>query len=86
MTTQTIIVKESMMQSMVSDFFTFGALLLCIWVSWKTDSLFWQFILGSLWLAYLIAKVVMFDASNYKKFRSYEEAHAWLGKQIGESQ
>jgi len=86
MTTKTIIIKESMVQSMISDFFTFGALLLCIWASWKIGSLFWQFILGTAWLAYLIAKVDMLDASNYKKFRSYEETHEWLGKQVGASQ
>jgi len=86
MTTKTIIIKESMTKSIVSDCFTFGALLLCIWAGWKIGSIFWQFILGTMWLAFLIAKVFMCDASNYKKFRSYEEAYEWLGKQIGASQ
>jgi len=83
MPTKTIIIQESTAQSILSDFFTFGSLLLCIWASWKIDSAFWQFILGTMWIAWLIAKVARSDEKNYRKFCSFEEAHEWLEAQIG---
>jgi len=80
------IIKESLAESLISDFSTFSFLLLCIWASWKTDSTFWQFVLGTMGLTWVVAKVKWTVSTSVKKFSSYREAYDWLGKQIGESQ
>jgi len=81
--TQFIIIKQSLLHSLLSDLTTFGFLLLCIWASWKSDNLFWQFMLGAMGFFWVIIRIKAdFNSEYVHKFHSLDEAHHWLTEKI----
>ena len=80
MTKRTIIVfKESLLQSILSDAFTFGFALLLLWASW--GSMGWTFISGCVLLVFLSAKATMMTSDTTKKFNSIDDLQSWIDKQ-----
>lgn len=69
-----IIYKESLFQSIVSDLFTFGFLLLCMWASWGSTG--WTFLTACLFLVFLSG-----NNNNVHRFYSADEVRKWLDDQ-----
>lgn len=81
MKSQIIIINktESLIESVLSDAFTFSVLLLCIWVS--RGSTWWTFFTTLLFLFFVFGKATLFASKNNHKFKSNEEAIAFLDGQ-----
>jgi len=78
-----ILIKENLIHSFLKDLTTFGFLLLCIWASWKSDNLFWQFMLGAMGFFWVIIRIkAALNSEHVKKFYSFNEAHIWLSEKI----
>jgi|GEM_PF-5096935 len=78
-----IVVNESFLNSILRDATTFGFLLLCIWASWKSDNLFWQFILGAIGFLWIITQLkAVLNSGDIKKFHSLNAAHRWLSERV----
>lgn len=74
-----IIYKESLAQSIISDAFTCGFLLLCIWSSWGSTG--WTFLSACLFLVFFFGKVSIHTSDVKHQFNSLDEVQAWLDKQ-----
>jgi len=80
---QIIFIEESLLESLLKDLVSFGLLLLCIWASWKSDNLFWQFVLGAIGFLWIVQRIqIATDTGNVKKFYSLNKAYYWLSTKI----
>jgi len=78
-----IVFKESLAQSLLSDFATFAFLLLCVYVS--RDSNTWTFISGVLFLVFLVAKASwLMGSDRVIHLYSLDELEAYVRKERGE--
>lgn len=69
---------ESVLESLIKDAATFGFILLCIYVSWRADSVWWTFFTGSVAALWIFG---IGQIAGAKKFRSIEELRKWLESQ-----
>lgn len=69
------IAKETVLESIVKDTFTFGFLVFCVYVS--QDSQWWTFLTGSMFIFFLFGKV-MSAMGKSKKFTSKEDLQKWV--------
>lgn len=74
-----IVLQASLLHSIVSDFFTFAFLLLCIWVS--KESTAWTFLSVSIFLLFAYIKITMSTNERTYKFYSYNSLRKWIDKQ-----
>lgn len=74
-----IFVKESLLQSVVSDCVTFGFALLLLWASWGSTG--WTFISGCVFLVFLLAKAKGFTDESVKSFSSIDDLQDWINNQ-----
>lgn len=75
-----IIYKESLAQSLISDFATFGLILLCVWVS--RDSAWWTFFTGCMCLFFIVARALEATKSDRCiRFYSLGDMRRWIDKQ-----
>lgn len=70
-----LIIKESLWGSIVSDVFTFGMLIFCIWFS--GDSKFWGFICFLMFFMFM-----MRNSPRVKRFTSMKDAKEWIDKEV----
>lgn len=70
-----IIKTETLFESVLSDLFTFGLLLLCIYVS--RDSAWWTFVTGIMFIVFVVAKFSYSD-KNVKTVHSKHEAMLFI--------
>lgn len=74
-----IIYKESLAQSIISDLFTFGFLLICMWASWGSTG--WTFLSACLFLVFLVGTARAHVGDVKHQFYSLDEVREWLDKQ-----
>jgi len=78
-----IVIEKSLVHGFLSDLTTFGFLLLCIWASWKSDNLFWQFSLGTMGFFWVVIRIKnALNSERVKRFYSLNEAYLWLSEKI----
>lgn len=75
-----IVFKESLAQSVISDFATFGMILLCVWVS--RDSAWWTLVTGCIFLFFVVARALeTTKGERCLRFYSLDELREWVDKQ-----
>lgn len=80
MSKRTILVyKSSLLQSIISDVFTFGFLLLCMWTSWGDR--FWTFVSGCLFFIVLAGRTMFYTNDNAHRFYSIDDLQEWIDKE-----
>lgn len=70
--------KESVMESVFKDFFTFLFIFLCVYVS--QESPFYTFLTGSMLLAYAAIKVANIYKKSVNVFDNKDDAIAYINK------
>jgi len=75
------LVTETLGRSLLSDAGTFGFMLLCIWLSSKTESLLWTITLFVLAVVAILAKAVL-AKGDIHYFASAKEARNWLDRKL----
>ena len=68
--------KETVLDSIVKDTYTFCFLLLCMYVS--KGSVWWTFLTGVMFLLFLFAKTSRWIKEDRKNFHTKEEVRKWL--------
>jgi hypothetical protein len=68
--------KETVLDSIVKDTYTFCFLLLCVYVS--KGSNWWTFLTGVMFLLFLFAKTSSWVKEDRKNFHTKEEVRKWL--------
>ena len=71
--------RESLGESLVSDGWTFGLLLLCIWAS--QGSKWWTFLTALMFLAFLLVKAAAVVTTRQHKFKDLGELEAWAAQE-----
>lgn len=69
-------VKETLVQSIISDTFTLLAIGLCVYIS--QDSTFWTFVTGSMFLIVLWNRAARAMKSSKNVVYSKQELQAWV--------
>ena len=77
-----IVFKESLAQSLLSDFATFAFMLLCVYVS--RDSNTWTFISGVMFLVFMVANIKwLIGSDRVIHLYSMDELEAYVRKERG---
>jgi len=71
--------KKNLLQSILSDIFTFGCLTFCIWFS--TGSKFWTFICFLMIVMFIWAKAIT-KRSDVKRFETEQDLITYLQSQL----
>lgn len=71
--------RQTVGESLVSDGWTFGLMLLCIWAS--QGSKWWTFLSALMFLVFTLGKLTALVNSRQHKFKSIEELEAWAAKE-----
>jgi hypothetical protein len=71
--------RQTVGESLVSDGWTFGLLLLCIWAS--QGSKWWTFCTALMFLAFMLVKAAGIVGDRQHKFKSLDELEAWTAKE-----
>lgn len=71
--------RQSLGESLVCDAWTYGLLLLCIWVS--QGSRWWTFLTGVMFLTFLLARVAAVVSTRQHKFKDLAELAAWVERE-----
>ena len=74
-----VMFRESLIQSVISDFITFGFLLLCIYVS--QGSKLWTLITGCMFIFFVGAKCAAVISKDRPTFYSYDDIRKWVDEQ-----
>lgn len=70
---------ESVLSSIIKDFFTFGCLTFCIWIS--CGSVIWSMIVGFMFISFLISINYKIFKIKSNTFYSLEELQTWIDNQ-----
>lgn len=76
--------RKSLGESLVSDGWTFGLLLLCIWAS--QGSKWWTFLTALMFLAFLLVEAETFVNTRQHKFKDLGELEAWVAQERSNAQ
>ncbi len=68
---------ESMVQSIASDVFTFGGLLVCIWFSHRMGGGVWEFVTLLMFTLWTLGRLPWDRVTRTTKLRTKAEAKAW---------
>ena len=68
--------RQTIGESLVSDGWTFGLLLLCIWASHGFK--WWTFFTSLMFLAFMWAKAAAVVGKRKHEFKEIEDLHAWV--------
>lgn len=74
-----LLMKESLLHSVLADAVTCGFLLVCIWVS--RDQPWWTAFTSLLFAVFLWACISSFRDTRVKSFYRLEEVEAWVNEQ-----
>lgn len=73
-----IYMTHGVVQSVISDLFTFGFLAFCIYLS--QGSTWWTFLTGIIFMIFMWAKIAMFNDKNRHKFKDKKSLIDWANK------
>ena len=68
--------RQTVGESLVSDGWTFGLLLLCIWAS--QGSKWWTFCTALMFLTFMLVKGAAVVGKRKHEFKGIEDLHAWV--------
>ena len=73
--------SESLIESIIKDVFSGLMLGFCLYISHWSDSVFWTFITGLMFLFYLSSKLNRLIKGRVTKFKTWAEFKTWVDAQ-----